>query len=150
MKNMGVKRQTGALKISMGGDSPTGGCRRFFVSLVRQLNPRNPPWGLPLVPYSPVFFSPVFLCLPSAAKAAVFKTHVPWRIRAEVSRTNRAFLPVFLALYGFGYIKRRCIRLSGVKVPRPASPFITHETPIRLIRGMAVAVSRGRVRKGSR
>ena len=24
----------------------------------------------------------------------------------------------------------RCMRLSSVKVPRPASPFITHETPI--------------------
>ncbi len=36
------------------------------------------------------------------------------------------------------------MRLSGVKVPRPASPFITHETP-RLGEEMAVAVSRGRV-----
>ena len=32
--------------------------------------------------------------------------------------------------------------VSGVKVPRPASPFITHETPM-LLEGMAVAVSRG-------
>jgi hypothetical protein len=32
--------------------------------------------------------------------------------------------------------------VSGVKVPRPASPFITHET-IVLPMGMAVAVSRG-------
>ena len=32
--------------------------------------------------------------------------------------------------------------VSGVKVPRPASPFITHETSI-LFEGMAVAVSRG-------
>jgi hypothetical protein len=32
--------------------------------------------------------------------------------------------------------------VSGVKVPRPASPFITHETP--LSEGMAVAVSRGK------
>ena len=31
--------------------------------------------------------------------------------------------------------------VSGVKVPRPASPFITHETS--LSEGMAVAVSRG-------
>ena len=31
--------------------------------------------------------------------------------------------------------------VSGVKVPRPASPFITHETP--LSKGVAVAVSRG-------
>jgi hypothetical protein len=37
----------------------------------------------------------------------------------------------------------RCMRLSGVKVPRPASPFITHETPM-LLEGMAVAVSRGK------
>ena len=35
------------------------------------------------------------------------------------------------------------MRLSGVKVPRPASPFITHET-IVLPMGMAVAVSRGK------
>jgi hypothetical protein len=35
----------------------------------------------------------------------------------------------------------RCMRLSSVKVPRPASPFITHETP--LSGGTAVAVSRG-------
>ena len=33
--------------------------------------------------------------------------------------------------------------VSGVKVPRPASPFITHET-IVLPMGMAVAVSRGK------
>ena len=33
--------------------------------------------------------------------------------------------------------------VSGVKVPRPASPFITHETPM-LLEGMAVAVSRGK------
>ena len=33
--------------------------------------------------------------------------------------------------------------VSGVKVPRPASPFITHETPV-LPEGMAVAVSRGK------
>ena len=33
--------------------------------------------------------------------------------------------------------------VSGVKVPRPASPFITHETPM-LFEGMAVAVSRGK------
>ena len=32
--------------------------------------------------------------------------------------------------------------VSGVKVPRPASPFITHETSM-LFEGMAVAVSRG-------
>ena len=31
--------------------------------------------------------------------------------------------------------------VSGVKVPRPASPFITHETSM-LFEGMAVAVSR--------
>ena len=36
------------------------------------------------------------------------------------------------------------MRLSGVKVPRPASPFITHETASDA--EMAVAVSRGRVR----
>jgi hypothetical protein len=44
----------------------------------------------------------------------------------------------------------RCMRLSGVKVPRPASPFITHETTLGV--EMAVAVSRGRVKdvfKGS-
>ena len=35
------------------------------------------------------------------------------------------------------------MRLSGVKVPRPASPFITHETPM-LLEGMTVAVSRGK------
>jgi hypothetical protein len=35
----------------------------------------------------------------------------------------------------------RCMRLSSVKVPRPASPYITHETPLR--GGTAVAVSRG-------
>jgi hypothetical protein len=34
---------------------------------------------------------------------------------------------------------------SGVKVPRPASPFMTHETP-SLVGGMAVAVSRGKGR----
>ena len=33
--------------------------------------------------------------------------------------------------------------VSGVKVPRPASPFITHETSM-LLEGMAVAVSRGK------
>ena len=33
--------------------------------------------------------------------------------------------------------------VSGVKVPRPASPFITHETSM-LFEGMAVAVSRGK------
>jgi hypothetical protein len=33
--------------------------------------------------------------------------------------------------------------VSGVKVPRPASPFITHET-IVLPMEMAVAVSRGK------
>ena len=32
--------------------------------------------------------------------------------------------------------------VSGVKVPRPASPFITHELRL-LVEGMAVAVSRG-------
>jgi hypothetical protein len=32
--------------------------------------------------------------------------------------------------------------VSGVKVPRPASPFITHETSM-LFERMAVAVSRG-------
>ena len=36
----------------------------------------------------------------------------------------------------------RCMRLSSVKVPRPASPYITHETP--LSGGTAVAVSRGK------
>ena len=34
-------------------------------------------------------------------------------------------------------------KVSGVKVPRPASPFITHETSM-LFEGMAVAVSRGK------
>ena len=33
--------------------------------------------------------------------------------------------------------------VSGVKVPRPANPFITHETSM-LFEGMAVAVSRGK------
>ena len=33
--------------------------------------------------------------------------------------------------------------VSGVKVPRPASPFMTHETPM-LLEGMVVAVSRGK------
>jgi len=33
--------------------------------------------------------------------------------------------------------------VSGVKVPSPASPFITHETSM-LLEGMAVAVSRGK------
>jgi hypothetical protein len=37
----------------------------------------------------------------------------------------------------------RLHEVSGVKVPRPASPFITHETPT-LIGEMAVAVSRGK------
>jgi hypothetical protein len=37
--------------------------------------------------------------------------------------------------------------VSGVKVPRPASPFITHETSM-LFEGMAVAVSRGKCMKG--
>jgi hypothetical protein len=36
------------------------------------------------------------------------------------------------------------MRLSGVKVPRPASPFIIHKPPLRM--EMAVAVSRGNVR----
>jgi len=36
--------------------------------------------------------------------------------------------------------------VSSVKVPRPASPFITHETP--LSGGTAVAVSRGRSEDG--
>jgi hypothetical protein len=34
---------------------------------------------------------------------------------------------------------------SGVKVPRPASPFMTHETTLGV--EMAVAVSRGKQRK---
>jgi hypothetical protein len=36
------------------------------------------------------------------------------------------------------------MRFSGVKVPRPANPFITHETP--LSGEMAAAVSRGKIR----
>ena len=36
----------------------------------------------------------------------------------------------------------RLHEVSGAKVPRPASPFITHETSM-LFEGMAVAVSRG-------
>ena len=39
----------------------------------------------------------------------------------------------------------RLHEVSSVKVPRPASPFITHETPM-LIGGTAVAVSRGKGR----
>ena len=39
----------------------------------------------------------------------------------------------------------RLHEVSGVKVPRPASSFITHET-IVLPMGMTVAVSRGRVK----
>jgi hypothetical protein len=45
-------------------------------------------------------------------------------------------LPVFQELEALHEV-------SGVKVPRSASPFITHETSM-LLEGMAVAVSRGK------
>ena len=41
-----------------------------------------------------------------------------------------------------GSAEARFHEVTVVKVPRPASPFITHETP--LSGGMAVAVSRGK------
>ena len=56
---------------------------------------------------------------------------------AEGSRTTQVFLPGFLV-----DCSTPLHEVSGVKVPRPASPFITHETSM-LLEGMAVAVSRG-------
>jgi hypothetical protein len=42
--------------------------------------------ALPLLPYSPVFFSPVFLCLPSEANASVFSSVS--LLLAEVTQVN--------------------------------------------------------------
>ena len=55
--------------------------------------------------------------------------------RYKVSPTPLFNVPVFRDIEALHEV-------SGVKVSRPASPFITHETPM-LLEGMAVAVSRG-------
>ncbi len=61
---------------------------------------------------------------------------------AEVTQVNSiSVFPIHPDWIGMS----RCMRLSSVKVTRPASPFITHETS-RLGEGIAVAVSRGRVK----
>jgi hypothetical protein len=96
--------------------------------------------ALPRLSYSPVFFSPVFLCLPSEADASIF--HISYSVSlflAEVTQV-KGFLP-FPYSFPIRSGLTRCMRLSSVKVPRPASPYITHETP--LCEGTAVAVSRG-------
>jgi hypothetical protein len=66
------------------------------------------------------------------------------RMFAEVTQVRR-FLSLPYSRNGKSRSLTRCMRLSGVKVPRPASPFMTHETTLGV--EMAVAVSRGTGRK---
>jgi hypothetical protein len=63
---------------------------------------------------------------------------------AEVTQV-KGFLLIPYSRYRKTGSLTRLHEVSGVKVPRPASPFMTHETPI-LFGGMAVAVSRGKMR----
>src|SRR5262245_19720657 len=88
--------------------------------------------ALPLLPYSPVCFS-VFLCfLPVLRTEKNFSVGIYecWQV------PNVALLGLLLF-----QISPSQLHEVSVEVPRPASPFITHETP--LSEGTAVAVSRG-------
>jgi len=117
----------------------------FAIRAVLTHNKYSLLWGAPPSPLFPGFFSPVFLCLPSDAYASIF--YIPIRsgltykrIFAEVTQV-KGFLPFPYPIPIESGLSR-CMRLSSVKVPRPASPYITHETPV-LLGGTAVAVSRG-------
>ena len=77
-----------------------------------------------------MFFSPVSSALPSAANGDFFACGFALRLLGLEGSEPSAY-PLSGKLH----------EVSGVKVPEPASPFITHETPLG--GGTAVAVSRG-------
>ena len=99
----------------------------FLSNIPQQFNPLSPPWRLPSCSLFSCFFSPVsYACLATLRveflKYWCFSTLTCSVCVAEVTQVNSISVSPTPAKRGALH------EVSSVKVPRPASPFITHET----------------------